>query len=66
MYEAVTNKFTRNLGLKKDLLATGDEDLIEGNKHNDTYWGVNAVSGYGQNKLGKILVRVREEIRAGE
>jgi len=41
------------------LLATGTEELIEGNKHNDTFWGVCA--GVGENNLGKLLMRVRAD-----
>lgn len=47
--------------LRKLLLATGDEELIEGNYWGDTYWGV--CNGVGQNKLGKLLMQVREEIK---
>ena len=43
------------------LLATGDEELVEGNYWGDTYWGV--CNGIGQNKLGKLLMQVREEIK---
>ena len=43
------------------LIKTGDQELIEGNYWNDTYWGV--CKGVGQNKLGKILMRVREELK---
>lgn len=61
MYEIVKTKFTGNEYLKLRLLNTGDAKLIEGNMHNDTYWGV--CRGVGQNKLGIILMRVREEIK---
>lgn len=47
--------------LRNLLLATDDEELIEGNYWGDTYWGV--CNGVGQNKLGKLLMQVREEIR---
>ena len=47
--------------LRNLLLATGDEELIEGNYWGDTYWGV--CNGVGQNKLGKLLMQVREEIK---
>ena len=47
--------------LRSLLLATGDEELIEGNYWGDTYWGV--CNGVGQNKLGKLLMQVREEIK---
>lgn len=52
-----------NLELREKLLATGDEELIEGNYWNDTFWGV--CNGIGKNYLGKILMRVREEIKNG-
>lgn len=49
--------------LRNLLLATGDEELVEGNYWGDTYWGV--CNGVGQNKLGKLLMQVREEIKNG-
>lgn len=60
MYELVKCKFSRDLELKEKLLATGDAQLIEGNTWGDTFWGV--CSGFGDNKLGKILMKVREEL----
>jgi len=47
--------------LRKLLLETGDEELVEKNWWHDTYWGV--CNGVGKNMLGKILMQVREEIR---
>ncbi len=61
MYEICLAKFTQNPELKKELLQTGDCELIEGNSWNDTYWGV--CNGYGKNKLGKILMQIRAELR---
>jgi ribA/ribD-fused uncharacterized protein len=61
MYEIVKAKFTQNEDLKAKLLATGDKELQEGNTWNDKIWGV--CNGKGQNHLGKILMRVREELR---
>lgn len=61
MYEVVMAKFSQNKSLKNALLATGDTELIEGNDWNDTYWGV--CNGVGENKLGKILMRVRDELK---
>ena len=43
------------------LLETGDEELVEGNWWGDTTWGV--CKGVGQNKLGKLLMKVRLMIR---
>lgn len=61
MYEIVLNKFLQNEDLKDKLLRTGEEELIEGNIWHDYYWGV--CNGRGKNKLGKILMQVREELR---
>jgi len=40
------------------LLQTGDEELIEGNKWGDRFWGV--CKGKGKNNLGKILMKIRD------
>lgn len=53
-------KFTGHLDLQKKLLETGDAILIEGNTWGDTYWGMCA--GVGKNKLGQLLMKIREEI----
>lgn len=60
MYEIIQAKF-RDTRLKNRLLGTGDAILVEGNDWGDRYWGM--VDGVGENKLGKILMRVREELR---
>jgi ribA/ribD-fused uncharacterized protein len=44
------------------LLATGDEELVEGNWWHDTFWGQCPV-GHGENMLGKLLMELREAIR---
>jgi ribA/ribD-fused uncharacterized protein len=46
------------------LIRTAGADLIEGNYWNDRFWGVDLRSGIGENKLGKILMKVREEVIA--
>ncbi len=45
--------------MKRLLLETGDAQLVEGNDHGDTYWGV--CQGRGENWLGKLIMQVREE-----
>lgn len=62
MYQIVLAKFTQNPNLREKLLATGEEELIEGNWWNDTYWG--QCNGVGKNQLGKILMKVRKELGA--
>lgn len=70
MLDAVRLKFTQNDDLRAALLATGDEYLEEGNWWGDRYWGVyyanENADGIGQNKLGQILMQVREEMRNGD
>lgn len=61
MKEIVRLKFIQHPDLKEKLLATGDRLLIETNAWNGTYWGV--CKGRGQNYLGKILMKIREELR---
>ncbi len=61
MTDLVRIKFLQNPDLKKKLLATGDEILIEGNWWNDQFWGV--CKGEGQNYLGRILMMIRKELR---
>lgn len=55
----------KNERLRRMLLATGEQPLIEGNYWNDRYWGVDLKSGIGENRLGKILMKVRKDIRNG-
>lgn len=61
MKELVTCKFTEHVKLKEKLLATGNQELIEGNYWGDMFWGV--YKGQGKNNLGRILMRVREKLR---
>ena len=65
MFKLVQAKFQQHPDLKMRLLATGDAVLVEGNTWNDVVWGVNQ-NGVGENHLGKILMRIRDEIRAVE
>ena len=55
-------KFASNTSLAARLLDTSDEYLEEGNDHGDRFWG--SVAGQGQNHLGRLLMQVREELRA--
>lgn len=47
--------------LRKKLLDTYPLELIEGNTWGDTFWG-QCPLGNGENHLGKILMKVREEL----
>ena len=54
-------RIPKNETLKTNLLKTGDAMLIEGNTWGDRIWG--QVNGVGENNLGKILMRIREELK---
>lgn len=62
MYLAVRRKFLTHAGPREILLNTADEELVE-NAPMDAYWGCGP-DGNGLNKLGKILMRVRQELRS--
>lgn len=62
MHEICLAKFSQNEQLKTKLLATGNEYLEEGNTWGDKIWGT--VNGSGENRLGKILMNVRDTLRA--
>jgi ribA/ribD-fused uncharacterized protein len=61
MREAVRAKFTQYEELRAILLGTGDAVIVE-HTENDSYWG-DGGDGTGHNRLGQILVEVREELR---
>jgi len=61
MYEALTAKFTQNETLKTQLLETGEDILVEFSKK-DKYWG-DGGNGSGLNRLGALLMNLREELR---
>jgi len=61
MYFCLRKKFIGNPDLTQKLLDTGDEELVEGNNWGDKYWG--KVKGIGKNKLGQLLMKVREELK---
>ncbi len=59
MAEILFDKFCRNADLKGKLLDTEDKHLEETNFWGDVYWGVDVNKG-GENKLGEILMKIRE------
>lgn len=64
MYDIVKSKFLHHPDLRAKLLATGDAMLIEGNDWGDKIWG--QVNGVGENNMGKILMRLRDEFHSEE
>lgn len=63
MRKAVRAKFEQHDDIRQILLSTGDARLVE-HTENDSYWG-DGGDGSGKNMLGRILMEVREELRAG-
>lgn len=61
MYRLVQQKFNEP-SLRSKLLATRDAEIVEGNTWGDTWWGVDLKMGFGDNRLGKILMKVRSEL----
>jgi len=60
MEDVVREKFQDKI-LQGLLLETGDQELVEDNWWGDTFWGT--CKGTGENHLGKILMKIRKEIR---
>ena len=63
MLWGIREKF-KNEDLRTLLLSTGDEKLVETNFWGDKFWGV--YKGEGENNLGKIIMKVRDEIRQSQ
>ena len=70
MEDLVRQKFTGCNELKDMLLSTGIQQIMEGNRWNDTFWGAiwtedrfGGGEWVGENHLGKILMKIREELR---
>lgn len=60
MEELIRLKFN-NDNMKELLLMTNGLDLIEENNWGDTFWGI--CNGKGENNLGKLLMKVRNELK---
>lgn len=63
MYDVLKAKFTQHHDLKAILLSTGDATLVEDSPV-DWYWGCGA-NGRGKNRLGVLLMRLRDELKKG-
>ncbi|MBR8828977.1 MAG: NADAR family protein [Gomphosphaeria aponina SAG 52.96 = DSM 107014] len=61
MEKGVLQKFTTHPEIKQLLIATGSELIVEKSPR-DYYWG-GGKDGTGQNKLGEILMKVRDKFR---
>ena len=62
MEELLRRKFSDlNPVLKQKLIDTGDIELVEVNNWNDFFYG--ECRGIGDNHLGKLLMKIRQELR---
>lgn len=64
--DALIRQKFKHRELRKLLLETGKQTLVEGNSWHDNYWGVcdcSKCQGKGQNTLGKLLMEERKRIR---
>lgn len=66
MYKALEAKY-QIPDFKASLLSTGDEEIVEYNKWHDNEWGsclcVKCRHKVGKNKLGKLLMKLREKLQ---
>jgi ribA/ribD-fused uncharacterized protein len=63
MLQALREKFHQHRALAAMLAGTGDAEIVE-HTRNDHYWA-DGGDGSGGNMLGKLLMRVRSELRDG-
>lgn len=61
MEAVVRAKFDQNPGLMERLTETGNSLLVNGNSKQETFWGVDLYSWQGENRLGKILMKIRDK-----
>lgn len=62
MKRALNSKFNHSPWFEA-LMATGDSMIIEWNNWNDLYWGADATTGRGKNRLGILLMEIRDEYK---
>lgn len=56
-------KYSRhNPTLRKKVIALKDVKIVEGNWWGDDYWGFCLKTGQGENNLGKLIMKIRDEI----
>lgn len=60
MRRAIQARFEQNHKLRRQLLDTGNEELIH-QSESDLYWGRNQ-EGIGDNQLGEIIMKVRSSL----
>lgn len=64
MRDVLALKFAPGTKMSRWLFETLGAELIEGNTHGDTFWGV--AGGVGHNHLGRLLMERRERLMRGD
>ena len=65
METLLRQKFLTDNEYGKKLMATGTQEIVEGNRWHDQFWGscdCPKCGGGGQNNLGKLLMKIRAEL----
>lgn len=67
MYELLKQKFTQE-PFRTNLIETRNENIVEGNRWNDTFWGVDIKNtpNVGENWLGRLIMDIRTKIKNGK
>lgn len=60
---ALRHKFAPGTSWHERLMAIGDEEIIEWNNWGDRFWGRDVRDGQGENHLGRLLMKLRDEWR---
>ena len=64
MYKALQAKFEQHEDIREQLIETNDAKLVEYSKK-DKFWG-NGGDGSGKNALGRMLMKLRNELKIGD
>jgi len=62
MKKGITSKFVQNKQIQTKLITTKGYLLENGNITGDLFWGVNILTGKGDNNLGIILMNIRDKM----
>ena len=63
METALRYKFAPGTSWHAQLMATGQEEMVEWNTWGDRYWGREVRDGRRENHLGQLLMKLRDEWR---
>ena len=64
MKKCLIQKFN-TFPLKQKLLATENQNIVEGTEWHDTFWGVDLKlnPNYGENMLGRLIMSIRSKLK---